>query len=100
MKSPLGGPKGRLMPSQVGIDDPDQRYIWKVQPFGDHLGAEQNINLPSTKIAQDPPVILFSFQGVGIHAYRPGLRKNLVERFFHFLSAQACKANRGIAAVL
>src|SRR5262249_51291800 len=40
------------MQREIGVDDADQRYVWKMQAFGDHLGADQNIDLAGPKTLQ------------------------------------------------
>src|SRR2546428_792340 len=59
--------KIRLMQREVGVNDSHQCDIWEMQSFGDHLRAEQDVELPRTKISQNPPKIIFPFQSVRIH---------------------------------
>src|SRR5947208_892090 len=39
------------MQSEIGIDDSDKRHVRKMQTFGDHLRAHQNVDLASAKIS-------------------------------------------------
>src|SRR5438270_13915904 len=39
------------MQSQISVDDSDQRHVRKMQTFGDHLRAHQNVDLASAKIS-------------------------------------------------
>lgn len=43
LKSAFTGPEVRCMKPNVGIDDSDQRHIWKIQSLGYHLGADQDV---------------------------------------------------------
>ncbi len=46
------------------MDDPHQRHVRKMQPFGDHLSADQNIDLANAKIAQDAPIVVLALERV------------------------------------
>ena len=45
LKGPLAGPDIRNMETNVSVQDSYQRHIRKVQSFGNHLGADENIDL-------------------------------------------------------
>ena len=40
------------MQREIGINDSDQRYVRKMQPFGDHLRADEDVDLAGAKISQ------------------------------------------------
>src|SRR5206468_11606766 len=61
LESALAGAKIRNVQAQVRVDDSDERDIGKVQSFGDHLRADENVDLCEPEIAQNAPVIFFAF---------------------------------------
>ena len=71
-----------------------------MQALGDHLRADENIDLAHAEVAQDAPVILLALQGVGIHALDAGLREELGQGVLDLLRAQAGVADRRVAAFL
>src|SRR5262245_42420409 len=62
LKRSFSRPEVRLMQCEVGVNDSDQSHVWKVQAFGDHLRADQDVDLAGAKIAEDAAIIFFSFQ--------------------------------------
>ena len=65
--------KIRMMQTEVGVDNSDECDVGKVQPFGNHLGPDQNINLTNAEVTEDAPVILLPFQGIRIHPSHAGI---------------------------
>ena len=49
VKRTLGGAKVGQMLRRVGIDHANERDVWKIETLGDHLRAEQDVNLPPMK---------------------------------------------------
>src|SRR5204862_4085930 len=39
------------MQCKIGVNNPDQRHIWKMQTFGDHLRADEDVDLAGAKIS-------------------------------------------------
>ena len=98
MEGAFAGAEIRQVQGQVGVDDADQRDVGEMQSLGDHLRAEQDIDLAGAKIAQDAAVIFLALQRVGIHAHDAGVGKELVQGVFDFLRAQAGVADGRVAA--
>src|ERR1700756_4937658 len=86
------------MESDIGIDDPDQSDIRKIQTFGDHLSTDQDINLPTAKCAQRGSISIFSGHGVCVHASGMRGRKQLLHEFDDLFGSVSAVANTGIAA--
>src|SRR5580704_6432662 len=51
LKGALAGSEIRDMEPNIGVDDPDQGDIGKIQPFRDHLCADEDINFAATEFA-------------------------------------------------
>ncbi len=73
LKRPLTGAEIGLMQRQVRVDDSHQRHIGEVQPFGDHLRSQEDVDLAGPEIAKDPSIIIFALESVGIHPCGPGV---------------------------
>src|SRR6266568_1742306 len=39
------------MQCKIGVNNPDQRHIWKMQTLGDHLRADEDVDLGGAKIS-------------------------------------------------
>ena len=100
LKCPLTSAKVRDVQAQVGVNDPDQRHVREVQPLGDHLRAQQNIDFAGAKIAEDAPVILLALERVGVHPLDLGHREALGQGGLNLLRAQADEADRRVATTL
>jgi hypothetical protein len=71
LKGPLGGAEVREIESGIGIDSTDQGDVWEIQPFGNHLGAYQQIHLTRLNRAQNSLMRPFSAGRVQIHPRDP-----------------------------
>src|SRR6516165_2501520 len=49
LKCALTGSKVRHVQSDIGVDDPDQRDIGKIESFCDHLRPDKNIDFANSK---------------------------------------------------
>src|SRR5947209_6973680 len=49
LKSALACAEIRQMQGQIGVDNSDERYVRKVQTFGNHLRADQDVDLAGAK---------------------------------------------------
>src|SRR5258708_18145365 len=73
LKCPLPGPKVGDMQCQVGINDSHERNVWEMKALGDHLCADQDVNLPSAEIPEDAPEIVLALERIRIHALDTGV---------------------------
>src|SRR5690348_12705181 len=69
-----------------------------MQPFGDHLRAEQNIDFARPKIAENPAVIFLALERIRIHARDAGRWEKFRQNFLDLLRADTCKTYRGVSA--
>jgi hypothetical protein len=67
----VGGVEG-----EVGVEDADEGDVGEVESFGDHLGAEENVDLFGAEVAEGVAEGVFSAGGVGVEAGDFGGGKN------------------------
>ena len=77
------------MKTEVRIDNAHQRHTREMQPFGDHLGADEDVDLTGPELVQDMTVILLALKDVRVHSLDPGFRKHPLENQLHPLRANA-----------
>src|SRR6266705_1706326 len=77
------------MKRQIGIDNSDERYIWKVQTFRDHLRADENIDFSGAKGTQRFAIGILARHGIGVHSPNDCLGEQMRDSRFHFLGAEA-----------
>ena len=71
-----------------------------MQALGDHLGADEDINLAGAEIAQDAAVIVLAFHGIGVHAADARVREEFGQGVLDLLRAGAGEADGRVAAFL
>lgn len=76
LEGPLPSPEIRHVQTEVGMDDSDQGHVRKVEPLGDHLGADQDVDLAGPEVGQDPAVVVLALERVGIHPRHTRLGNN------------------------
>ena len=72
---------------QVRVQYAYQRHVGKIQTFGDHLGAQENIYLMGAKLVQNGPDGVFPPGHVRIHARDARRRESAAQEFLHFLGS-------------
>ena len=77
LEGAFAGAEVRDDAGQVGVDDPDQRDVRKMQALGDHLRADEDVDLAGAEVAQDAAIILLPLQRVGVHARDARVREEL-----------------------
>ena len=87
------------MQRQVGVDDADQRHVREMQSLGDHLRADEDVDLAGAEIAEDAPVIVLALQDVGVHARDAGVGEELRQRVLDLLRAEAGVADGRVPAL-
>ncbi len=68
------------MQRRVSIDHTDQRDVGKVEPLGDHLCPQQDVDLVLTERIKCRGIAARSFHRVGVHAQD----SSIAEACFHF----------------
>ena len=70
--------------ADVCIDDTDQRDPWKIEPFGDHLCAHEDVDLPCSERSEGFAEGAFALHDVCIHAANDGFREDLHDGVLDF----------------
>src|SRR5256885_6543044 len=89
LKCAFAGAKIRQMEREIGIDNPDQRHVWKMQTFGNHLRADEDVDLAGAKIPQRFAISVLARHRIGVHSRDVRLWEKLRDRPFHFLGPEA-----------
>ena len=99
LERPLARPEIGHVQAQIGVDDAHQRHVREMQPLGDHLRPDQDVDLPGPEVAQDPVVGVLARGHVRIHALDPAPGEALAARCVSTRCVpDAGKPERGIAA--
>ena len=64
--------------TEVGVENSNQSDVGKMQSFGDHLCADQDIDLFGFEISQDVFERVFAAHGIGIDASEAGCWENFL----------------------
>ncbi len=83
---------------QVGIEHADERDVGEVEAFGDHLSADEDVELLGTELAQGVAQLVLALHGVGVHAGDAGLGEDLANDGLHPLGAEAGELDAGVIA--
>ena len=93
LKCAFTGSKIRHVQSYIGVDDPDQRDIGKIESFRDHLRADKNIDFANSKRMERLSVRIFSAHGIRVHSGRGCRWEEFLHRAFDFFSPESCVAD-------
>ena len=93
LKRALGGAEVGQVQGRVGIDHAHQRDTRKIEPLGDHLRAQQDIDLAVAKRRQGLLVAAGSLHRVGVHAQHAGIGKAGAHFGLQLLRPHAAVAN-------
>ena len=99
LESPFPSPKVGSMQRQVCIQDAGEGNVWEVEPLGNHLGSQQDIDLPGAEVAQDVPDGIFPAGCIRIEPSKPRPRKDLLENLLYFLGAVSLEQDGAILAL-
>ena len=88
----------RLMQRKIGVNDADERDVREMQPFGNHLRADEDVGLARAKIAEHFSVIILALHRVGVHAPDARVREKFHEGFLDFLRAHTGVADGRVFA--
>ena len=98
LEGALGGAEIRQLEREVGVEDPDQRHAREVQALGDHLGAEQDIQLARPEVGEDLAEAVLARHGVRVDAGHARAGEELRHDLLGALGAVALPADVGRAA--
>src|SRR5579862_125856 len=82
LEGALGGAEVGQTEGDVGADNPDQRHAVNVMTFGDHLGADENVEFAFVQSTERAFEVLVGADGVAIETRDAGLRKHGVQQLF------------------
>jgi hypothetical protein len=67
------GAKIRYVQTEIGVEDSDERDVRKIQTFGDHLRADEDIETAGPERIEGIAQCVLAAHGVGVHAGDPGI---------------------------
>jgi len=73
----------------VGGQGAEKGELGNVGPFGDHLGAEGEVEVTFAEARENGLKVPFGAGGIAFHARDPGAGQRLVEFIFHFFGARS-----------
>ena len=99
LKGALTGAEVGGVERKIGIEDTDEGDIGKVESLGDHLGAEQDVDLFCAEVAEGIAQGVLAPRSVGVESrdFRGG--EDFTEDVFGFFGAVSLKTNGGVAAL-
>ncbi len=100
LEGALGGAEVGQVEREVGIEHADQGDVGEVESLGDHLGADEDVELLAAEVAQGVAELVLALHGVGVHPGDAGGREDGADGFLGALGAVAAEADGGIAAGL
>jgi hypothetical protein len=89
LKAPLRRPEIRKVYSDVGVYDSDQRNVREVQPLGDHLRSEQNVDLSGADAVEYSRMRPLPTRGIEVHPGNSRRWKSLRQKALDLLGAEA-----------
>ena len=96
LKRSFPSPKIGHVQSDVRVDDAHQSDVWEIEPLGDHLCADQDINFTGSKRLQNRTIRIFPRHRIGVHSCNRCRRKKLLHCTLDFLGSVACVTNGGV----
>jgi hypothetical protein len=85
LKGSLGGAEVRQSESDVGANDAHERYTMDIVAFGDHLRADEEVELPLVESTERALEVFVAADGVAIEASDARLREHAVKQLLQFL---------------
>ena len=82
LEGPLGGPEVGDVQRCIGGDDADERNLREVVSLGDHLRADEDVDLPPVETPEDPFRIAPPGGRVAVHPGDAGLGEELSHLLF------------------
>src|SRR4030095_5088165 len=99
LKRPLGGAEVGQVETGIRVHHADQGDIRKIQPLGDHLGAEQDIGVSPAEGLKNAMVRPLGARGVEIHSCQPRRRESLGEKAVHLVSTYPAPLLYGVTTL-
>ena len=77
------------MQREVGVDNSDQRHVREVEALGDHLGADEDVDLAGAKSLERFAIRILARHRIGVHPAHDRVGENLGDVRLDFLGAEA-----------
>jgi len=94
----LGRAIVREIDARIGMHDPDRRYSGKIEPFGDHLRSDDDVDLATEDTLEKRSRVIAALHDVPIPAQHARLRKTLLHLAFDSLRSRSVITQRGAPA--
>ena len=98
MEGPLAGAEIGHVQREIGIDDSDQSDVGEMQTFGDHLGADEDVDLARAKGMKCFAIGVFARHRIGIHSPNDCFGEDRGNVRLHFFGAESGVDERVLAA--
>lgn len=98
LEGALGGAEVGDVEADVGVEDTDEGDVGEVEAFGDHLGADEDVDFFRFEGEQGVAEGVFFAHDVGIDAGEAGFGEEFGEDFFDFLGAVSLEGDAGVVA--
>ena len=98
LEGPLRRPEVRQLEGEVGVEDADQGDAREIEPLGDHLRAEEQVELAGAEVREHLAELVLARHGVGVDARHAGAGEELGDDLLGALRAMALPADVGRAA--
>ena len=89
LERPLAGAEIGEMQAGIGVHHADDGDVRKVEPFGDHLRAQEDIDLARGDTLQNVMMGPFARGRIEIHPRDPGARITQTQKVLELLRAQS-----------
>ena len=96
LEGALAGAEVWDVEAEVGIKDANEGDVGKMEAFGDHLGADEDIDLLGAEFPKDVAEVVLAAHGIRIDAGEAGGGENFLKDFFDFLGAVALEGDAGV----
>ena len=95
----LAGAEVRDVQAEVGVEDADEGDIGEMKALGDHLGADEDVDLVRLEGSEGVTQRVFTAHRIRVDAGEFCFRENLCQDFLHFLRAVSLEENSGVTAL-
>lgn len=85
--------------ADVGIDDSDEGDAGEIESFGNHLGADKDVDFAGAKCAKGLTESAFPLHDVGVHAFHDCFWEDFRDGVLDFFGARSAVFNAGVVAL-
>ena len=88
LEGPFAGAEIGDVEGEVGVEDGGEGDVGEVEALGDHLGAEEDVDLAGSEGGEGVLEDVFLARGIGVEAGEAGFGKDLAEDFLDLFGAE------------